>query len=214
MRYLLLLLLFASACAETAPQDGRPVDVDSVVTPSMPPAAASDTARVPIDIGAAAARPVAPVRVENACPFECCQYRAWTLSGDTRLFRAAGDTTTVVATLPAGTEVDADRGYVLVTRIGRAVATQPVELYSGYDRARMLPTGDTLLVLADIGEGFSHVWYADTLYQTDALLRPDAMRVLAEREGQWWAHVALADGRTGWLWMDRTPPVRGADGCG
>lgn len=28
---------------------------------------------------------------------------------------------------------------------------------------------------------------------------------------QWWARATAPDGTSGWLWMERTPTVRGAD---
>ena len=38
--------------------------------------------------------------------------------------------------------------------------------------------------------------------------------VLVEPRQEWWARMRTADGRTGWLWMDRAPRMESADACG
>lgn len=164
-----------------------------------------------------AARPVAPLRIVGACPFECCTYATWTTSAETRVYRTAGDTTAIAFTVPAETALEAETGHVLLTTLGLAVADTPVELYAGPDEKRMAAPGDTLLLLDHLGEGFIRAWYDGGLYDVSSLPNPDmsnGLTWLREPAAQWWARVRTADGRTGWLWMDRTPPVRGADACG
>src|SRR5687768_8100823 len=37
--------------------------------------------------GALAQRPVAPLRIEGACPFECCTYGDWTTTAETTVYK-------------------------------------------------------------------------------------------------------------------------------
>lgn len=41
-----------------------------------------------------------------------------------------------------------------------------------------------------------------------------AAEILTEPRQEWWARVRTADGPTGWLWMDESPRMEGADACG
>jgi hypothetical protein len=65
---------------------------------------------------------------------------------------------------------------------------------------------------------FRRVWHAGGIFQNDAVSGIDTgaastVDVLREPQEQWWAQARSPGGREGWLWMDRTPPVRGADAC-
>lgn len=214
----LLGIAFCAAVAGCASQDDAP-------PPSPPPPAARPAAPAPpvrpvapdtFALGVDAeqsSRPVAPVRIDGACPFECCQYGTWTTSAPTRLFASAGDTTRVVTTVPAGTVLAVPTGHVLLTRLGRVVPREPVTLYRAFESPQTAAAGDTLLVLQTVGEGAYRVWYRGRLYEAEgAMLMASGPGALAT--SQWWAQATGPDGRTGWLWMDRTPPVRGADACG
>ncbi len=161
--------------------------------------------------GPLAQRPTAPLRIEGACPFECCTYGTWTTTDQTTVYRQTGDTTAVAFTIPAGTTLEAPTGHVLLTQIGMAVTRDSVRLYQGYESFRTAPPGDTLLLLDYVGEGTYHAWYADSVYQVGLSAQIETLR---KPRQQWWARVELADGRSGWLWMDRTPSIRGADACG
>lgn len=217
-------LLGISACA-SEPTELEPSPPDAyarAVEPSGAPApTAPDTLTLADDARALAQRPTAPVRIEGACPFEGCTYGTWTTSAETTLYARPADTTSARLTVPAETALTATSGFVLITRLGEAVATRPTEIYVSYEDARPVAAGDTLLVLDPEGEGSYRVWHAGTVgfSGVDASMGgaggPEpTYRLAVEPAQQWWARVTTPDGRAGWLWMDRTPPVAGADALG
>ncbi len=217
MRFAPLLLLLLAACASDPAPDADVVMADTTTTAAP---AASDTLAITVDDTALVARPSAPLRIEGACPFEGCTYGTWTTSADTRVFSAAGDTTSTTFTVPAGTALQADRGFVLITQFGTTAVTTPGELYLVGGETRELVPGDTLLVFDHQGEGSYRVWFDGHIgfseaggYQGPPGEEP-ALRQLTEPASQWWAHVTAPDGQSGWLWMDRTPDVEGADALG
>ncbi len=209
-RLLSLLVLLAACEAPTPP-----------AVPAPPTPLPTETTAISTDDRALATKPVAPLRVEGACPFEGCTYTSWTTSGETAVYAVAGDTSSTAFMLPAGTHMEADRGFVLLTRIGVYVADRPTEVFVTADETHAVAAGDTLLVLDYEGEGSYRVWHGGVLAFSGAgadLPVPGqgtpALRQTVEPAQQWWAHVHLADGRDGWLWMDETPPVEGADAFG
>lgn len=174
---------------------------------------------LPDELGEAE-RPVAPARIEGACPFECCRYGTWTMSDSTRVYADADSTSMVIATIGPGTTLQAVTGHVKLSRIGAAVARDSVQLFLAHDEHVMVAPGDTVLLLDHIGEGMQRMWYKGVLYHgemPELAQAPDGgkrLETLATPVLQWWAQVTLSDGTKGWLWMDHTPPVKGADGCG
>lgn len=214
--HLLLLALVLSACTVQETSDA-PTDGDTLATEP----AAPETPTLPAD-GALAEPPTAPLRIAGACPFECCTYGTWTTTEPTAVYAQADDTTAAPSfTVPAETALTASTGHVLLSRLGRAVARDSVVLYLDVDATRTAAPGDTLLLLDYVGEGAYRAWANGIVGQVDAsasFAQPGedgpALETLSEPEPQWWAQVQTPDGRTGWLWMDRTPAVRGADACG
>ncbi len=212
-----LLLALGACTARDAPEPPAPADSDTLATAPARP----DTLTMAMD-GQLAQRPAAPIRIEGACPFECCTYGPWTTTEPTAVYAQPDDTTAAPAfTVPAETALDASTGHVLLTRLGRAVARDSVTLYLGYEDTRSAAPGDSLLVLDYVGEGAYRAWHDGGVVQLDGLAAfavpgedGPALERLSEPEQQWWARVQTPDGRAGWLWMDRTPSVQGADACG
>ena len=164
-------------------------------------------------------RPLAPLRIEGACPFECCTYGTWTTT-DATVVHEQPDPASASRNVPASTRLEAVSGFVILTEIGVAIAGDSVRMYTEDGDERLAAAGDTLLVLDNVGEGFRRVWHAGEVLQTDAVsgFVPEggvpAAEVLAKPRQEWWARVRTPDGRTGWLWMDDTPRMEGADACG
>lgn len=217
MRVSLAALLLVAACAPSDGPGPPPAAPEEAVPEAVPPAS-PDTLTISADDRALAERPAAPIRVEGACPFEGCVYGPWTTSAATTVYAASGDTTSAAFTVPAGTALEAAGGFVLVTRLGAAVAARPTSFYVGFEDERPVAEGDTLWILDYEGEGSFRVWHGGTLGFSGAGAETaapgedgPALRRVAEPETQWWARVAAPDGRAGWLWMDRTPSVAGAD---
>ena len=207
-RALCLLALPLAACAPDGPSPDRPA---SDAPAAAPAETTPDTVAISTDTRALAARPAAPLRVDGACPFEGCQYGTWTTSAETTVYAAAGDTTSAAFTVPAGTALEAPGGFVLVTQVGVSVATRPADLFLAYERARPLAAGDTVLVLDYEGEGSYRVWHDGRIGFSGTADAGGPFRQVVAPEQAWWARATAPDGRTGWLWMDRTPSVSGAD---
>lgn len=171
-------------------------------------------ARGPLD-----RRPAAPLRIDGACPFECCTYGTWTTSAVTIVYEEP-DPASAQWPVPAGTRVEAATGFVLLTQIGVAVARDTVRMYTENGAERLAAAGDTLFILDNVGEGFRRVWHDGAVLQTDAVSGivpvegPPAAEVLVEPRQEWWARIRTAEGVEGWLWMDRTERMEGADACG
>ena len=208
---LLVAALALAACADPAPPPADDVGGEVAAPPGV--------SAVPADAEALAGRPGAPLAVVGACPFEGCTYGTWTTSAETTVYGVAADTTSAAFTVPAGAALEAEGGFALVTRIGEAVATQPTELYLVGGGTAPLVGGETVYVLDYEGEGSYRVWHDGRLAFSGAgsgigvtAGAPDASyRQTTPPEAQWWARVTAPDGRAGWLWMDRTPSVTGAD---
>ncbi len=158
--------------------------------------------------GALADRPAAPVRVERACPFECCSYSAWTTNAETPLYAAPDDTTAQpIATLPAGTQLDAQTGHALLSSLGRGMVRDSARSYLDYETSLLLPDSAEVLTLGYVGEGAYRVWHDGTLGEVmgeaDAY-NPSGVEIVEPAQAQWWAHVRTPGGQEGWLWMDRS----------
>ena len=222
MRILFGLAVLLAACAPSEPNAPRSAVTDSAdahtsSAPTDAPRSVPDTVSITTDDRALADRPTSPLRVDGACPFEGCVYGTWTTSAETTVYAVAADTTSATFTVPAGTALEADRGFVLLTRLGEAVVLRPTDLFLAADETRPLAEGDTLLILDYEGEGSYRVWadgqvgFSGAGSDVGPPGEGPALRRITEPASQWWAHVTAPDGREGWLWMDRTPDVRGAD---
>lgn len=214
-RYLFLVLLLSACTTPDPPEPAAFPEADSTAGPAGP-----DTLVMAAD-GQLAERPTAPLRIVGACPFECCTYGTWTTTAPTGLYAAPGDTTAAPAfSVPAGTELGAGTGHVLLTHLDAAILRDSATLFLDVDETRTAAPGDSVIVLDYVGEGTYRVWYDGAVYQADgaAVLPPSDEPTAThldpgEAHRQWWVRAETPDGRVGWLWMDRTPPVEGADAC-
>ena len=161
-------------------------------------------------------RPVAPVTVVGACPFECCHYGAWQLRTRAIVRNTYASAATPVARLAAGTALAADLGLVVVTRLGLVVVHRP---YRDEDLGSRYAPGDSIVLLDYVGENFYNAWFRGRRRQVaDNWGRADtsAAQLVIEPQSTWWAHVQWRDGariRDGWIDMDDVGVI-GADSCG
>ncbi len=211
------LLLVLAACGPSEPAPAEPTAPGATAAAGDTPPSVADTVVLTTDDRVLSERPTAPVRVTGACPFEGCVYGTWTTSAETTVYATAGDSTSTAFTVPAGTTLEASEGFVLLTRLGETVVERPAELFLAPEETVPLAAGDTLLVLDYEGEGSHRVWYDGRIGFSEAGALPGPpgdgpmFRSVVAPVQQWWARVTTPDGRTGWLWMDRTPGVTGAD---
>lgn len=215
MPRLLLALLLLSACAAPDPPEPAPAD-------SLAAAPAAPDTLVLRAVDRLAERPTAPLRIEGACPFECCAYGTWTTTAPTLLYAQPGDTTAAPGvTVETGTELDVATGHVLITRLEPLALRDSALLFLDHETVVTATPGDSVVLLDYVGEGTYRVWYDGGVYQADgaAVLPPSGEATATHidpgaADRQWWARAVTPDGQGGWLWMDRTPSVEGADACG
>jgi hypothetical protein len=163
----------------------------------------------------------------GACPFECCTYREWQTRAAATLRAAPDSSAPVVATVPAGTKVDAVTGQVHV-RPGRFILAHGMRAYSLPPAAPPAPAdsfaaGDTLGVYTYRGEG---AWKVRRLGSDAPLVelmlaypgtgceqndRCDG-RFLEKPESTWWIQIRTRDGVTGWT--TDADAFDGKDRCG
>lgn len=150
----------------------------------------------------------------GACPFECCVYRDWNATGAIPVVAEERGTAPPVFTINAGETFRADSGNVHVTSIALVPVTDSV----GDPPYWSFGPGDTVVVLDYIGEGFYNVWHDGNVVEvptfwTDGPIAPGDGSI-GKHATEWWVHITMADGRTGWIRADTAPQITGADACG
>ncbi len=209
----LLLLLPLAACTVERETDVAVGEGDTVQSaPEVQPAPGPAPAPAPADDGVYIARGV--------CPFECCTYREWVLETPATVRPAPNGDAPAAFTLDTGTTIRADSGNVYVTSPGIVIADRPFPVAESPD-APVVAAGDTLYLLDSMGEGFFHTRYRGRIYESSGAAwfgggppgSTTSGRLVRGAESDWWVHVTLTDGRTGWIMMDEVR-VDGADACG
>lgn len=148
---------------------------------------------------------------KGACPFECCQYRDWTVREDTDLV-AAPDSARVVGKAKKGTHVTGLTGEV-------HLKPEPIIVLGGD-----LPKDTIAFVLDYIGEGFANVYsrgkitnvflgVQDYCFQISESCWAETLVPPSERKDPvWWVKVRLPNGVTGWT--DKPDHFGNKDSCG
>jgi hypothetical protein len=149
---------------------------------------------------------------KGACPFECCQYRKWTVIDDTDLVDAPGSTT-VVGRAVKGSRVDGLTGEV-------HLRPEPVLVLKDGE----LPK-DTIAFLLDYGgEGYYNVYTRGKTISTSVAVARYCFHVSDECWGErlqapgegkvavWWVKIKLPNGVIGWT--DKSAHFGNMDACG
>lgn len=222
-----LLALAGSGCSRDRgePPPGNAA-VDTLPAPDRGAAgedvASSDSAAAgaPADRGAAAAiarfrarLPDSVLARRGACPFECCVYREWVAEGPIAVVGSQRERGRPRFTIAPGERFRADSGNVWITGLMLVAVQQPVADSPYWS----FIAGDTLVVLDHLGEGHFNVWHAGRVLDVEGFWEAwqgrGGARTLGAPGSEWWVHVTLLDGRTGWF--EAAPDVRfsGADAC-
>jgi hypothetical protein len=158
-------------------------------------------------------KPPLPFHDWNACPFECCTYRAWRARAPVKVYQGRSTRSEIAFEVAKGQWVRALTGVVVTYRYGVTKVLKPIKL--GYrvtypvenDPLLSLQPGELLYTLHYLGEGFDLFWYKGQLYSDQIASRepdPDPpppelnLQVLSRPRDVWWAKVRLKDGRVGW----------------
>ena len=145
----------------------------------------------------------------GACPFEGCAYGEWISTDNVKVHRERDRRSPVVFDLATGDRVTALTGAVIVLRAGRVEFTSATKL-SSQEGAIRISAGDTLFLLAYIGEGVTNAWLHGRVYRgvdgatsffdvrcTDEPGRCSG-RVVEPPLTEWWVQLRSSDGRMGW----------------
>ena len=157
--------------------------------------------------------PKLPFVDEGACPFEGCQYGAWTATAQVSVRKDSAANSPVEFTILPGEKITAISGKVITRKFGIVKMVKPVVFDDIDTRAPQysshkleIPTGAVLYVLHEEGEGSCLYWYRGAthdqeLYAGTLHKRTDDMPwdVISLPKTEWWVKVKTHDGRTGWI---------------
>lgn len=158
-------------------------------------------------------QPRLPFTDKGACPFEGCQWGAWTAKTATVARRDANASSPVVFAIKPGEKITALDGKVITLQFGiikmlKSVVFDEVDTrtvpYTSHKVA--IPAGAALYLLHNEGEGYCLYWYngaahhqdlyAETVHKGDADFPWD---VISEPKTEWWVKVKNHNGQTGWI---------------
>jgi hypothetical protein len=149
------------------------------------------------------AEPKLPVIDENACPFEGCTFRQWTVTKDSTLYSTWQDSRTETGKLKRGEKVTGRTGVHVTRKPDRILVRQPIP-----DLAAK--PGDVILRYMYVGEGFANIWANgnwhkeyDCSFITErngtGCAKGCAAVVTEDGVKEWWVQVRMSDGKTGWV---------------
>ena len=147
----------------------------------------------------------------EACPFECCTYREWSVEEEIELFASANGPSLGRKLQPGERALGLTGNVHLRPRpifLQRAIQADDFDSREKVDIA----AGDLIFELESEGEGYSHIWYRGRILsaETGWLLPQGCLAIDAEcwgdylddelkpAEYQWWVKVRLKDGSTAW----------------
>jgi hypothetical protein len=152
------------------------------------------------------AGPPIPFVDKGACPFECCTYRRWDVLKPTAVKASMSDKAPVNFRLKVGERVLGMTGVVITTQPGVVRVLKNTKLQN-----TSLKRGDELLLLTNLGEGFSKIWYKGRIFEGDPY-DDTIYKTVRERTSIWWVKIKNRKGQIGWT---RQPENFGnMDQCG
>lgn len=169
-------------------------------------------------------KPPLPFYDWDACPFECCTYREWTLSQAVSFHQTHAKESPVIFHLEKGQTVQGVTGVVITTKCGTTKVLKSIDGF-GVAKDGVSPPlsgepGESLCTLHYEGEGSSLFWYGGKLYSgyipdsEDSLgAPPDSVQLRTESSPvtDWWVMVRSTGGRVGW--SSETSAFEHKDSC-
>jgi hypothetical protein len=162
------------------------------------------------------AEPSLPVINYNACPFEGCSFRKWTVNRKSKMYSSWQNNRHEVATLNAREGVTGLTGVLVIRKPDRFLVRRPIPYFS-------LKAGDVILQYAEWGEGYADLW-ANGVWHKDfdwgqtedgdvnltsggfaqpQILEDDNVTLVQHGIKEWWVQVKRVDGNTGWVLADK-----------
>ena len=146
-----------------------------------------------------ALKPTLPKIDEKACPFEGCQFGAWTATDQVQLFSTWKEDRRALVTISKGEAVTAITGVHVTFEPSEIKVTAPMPTYG-------LKPGDTIYGYMYKGEGVFSAWFNGYWVEDfDGAGIADAgcnrncnARLLKEGRTEWWVQIKTKDGTTGW----------------
>jgi hypothetical protein len=146
-----------------------------------------------------APKPVLPKIDESACPFEGCQFGAWTATDNVQLFSSWTEDRKPVATISKGQQLTAITGVHITFEPSEIQVTTPMPDYG-------LKPGDIVYGYMNKGEGVFNAWFNGYWVEDfdgsgiagAGCNRNCNAKFLREGRSEWWVQVKLRDGTTYW----------------
>lgn len=149
-----------------------------------------------------AAKPALPKVDENACPFEGCQFGAWTARDGVQLYSTWKPERATVATVTAGEAVTAVTGVYITLEPLEIEVTAPMPNYG-------LKPGDIVLGYMNVGEGFFNAWFNGNWvdeFDGSGIATSDGSgcqrncnaKLAKAGRNEWWVEIKTKGGKTGW----------------
>ena len=153
--------------------------------------------------------PAMPLESLGACPFEGCQFGAWTARASVVARHSRNTSSARSFTVRKGETVAALTGVLVITRPGRVTFRERTDLLTAEGQISVAP-GETLYLLGYRGEGFTDAWFKGrTYHEVDGAMeffnalcdtRPERCtgRIIEPVRSTWWVQIRNSAGLVGW----------------
>jgi hypothetical protein len=152
--------------------------------------------------------PKLPFKDFGACPFECCQYRAWTANKDTVIYKEMRDNSSVAFQIKRREKVTGLTGVVITTKSEQVKALKNFMMDNG---KIPIKKGDILYTLTYRGEGFYLISYKGKNFD-DEIFDEAKLKVLSQPKSVWWVKIKNRKGQIGWTRLPEN--FDNMDACG
>ena len=160
-----------------------------------------------------AAKPNLPKIDEKACPFEGCQFGAWTATEPVQLFSTWHEDRKPVVLVGKGEAVTAITGVHITFEPSEIQVTAPIAAYG-------LNPGDTVFGYMYKGEGVFSAWFKGYWVEDfdgsgvadEGCNRKCNAKLIKPGRFEWWVQIKTKDGTLGWT--KDTDKFNGKDALG